>query len=254
MSFTSIEFSRLPAGLPKRRPRRPNRRDHGGLTPDAAAVSLPWRTAVTDVLSRYGFPPEATEDLIGEIHDALSFREHQPAGVLRVRDEREDLAHLFVRLEDLLDSMHAMANQTRCRVLDLLGVGSELDPLKLESSLPQLLWSVGKVLNGLPAGTARGGRPLYDDARETPILGLFVTIWFERFPGDAGIVRHGNYTEIGCQEYEGKLLDFLVTMYEAIGLGAGSANAIGRRVFQKSRRRRSLQDRIRERFLPGVGA
>jgi hypothetical protein len=247
--------------LPERRARRPNRRDHGGYT--TAGTGHPWRDPVFEVLAKYEFPREGYDGIIDEIHDALSFREHLPPSPLRDADETEDLAELFVRLEDLLDSLDAMANKTRCRILDALeSAGSDADPIEVQRTLRTLRWGVTHALAGLLPDSSKGGRPRYNDRRESPFLGALLVIWFAQFPSDPGVTRRGDYADSGVgSEYQGRLLDFLVSIFAAVGLDAGSKAAIGRHVFQKGKRtlpdgsevpQPSLQDRIRAR-IAGVG-
>ena len=249
--------------FPERRPGRPVRRDLGGYT--TAPINLPWRDGVVAVLERFGFSrgidnsedaagqSPTCEEIIGEIHDALSFRAHQPSGVLHEADEAEDLAELHVRLEDVIDSLDAMANNTRLRILD---ARSPVDPLDLTEPLAGMLVAVGRARRDLGPISSRRGRVPYDDARETPLLAALVTIWFGEFRSDPGIDRHGGYAEAGRREYEGRLLDFLEQMFNALDIDAGSRSTIGAHVLQKTEKNGrpipSMQERIKARFQGGA--
>jgi hypothetical protein len=247
MTWNILKFlpTEVLTGLPESRPKRPNRRDQGGFTGNVNAV--PWRGAVAETLVHFGFPQESIENLLYQINDALSYREHMPYGVLREADEKEDLAELYVRLGDVLDSLKTMSNKTRLRIMDALdAVGLDLDPYDTQRPIRGLQWGVGKAFSDIGAVADRRGRPRYDDARETPFLAMLIRIWFEQFRWDLGVRRRGDYVEAGCAEYEGRLLDFLVRMFNAVQIQAGSSAAIGKRALR-------LQERIEDDLVKSGG-
>lgn len=256
-----------PSATPVPRAKRPMRRDLGGYTyPADGAV---WREAATKILEQYGFPRESISDsasgritslghdeILGEIHDALSFRAHQPPCLLRVSDENADLRELLVRLEDVADALAAMHPRTCSLIFEAVrSAGLELNPYDVETQVRTLKSSVAKALDDLPSDEPARGRKPYDDSRETPLLATLMAAWFGQYPNDEGVKRHGDYAETGKQEYDGRLLNFLTAMFESIGIDAGTPTAIGRRLFQKPEAadirtgsRSSLQDRIRAKF------
>lgn len=177
----------------------------------------------------------------------MSHRATQPSSAFRPSDELEDLGELQVRLDDLLDSLHAMSNRTRLRIYDFpVDDHFHVDTDQLQKPLLHLSIAVKNAIKFLPADQLRSGRPPYDDVRDTPLLAAVVATWFEQFPNDDGVKRDGEYAEKGLnREYQGALLDFVLAMFKALGVDAGSYGAIGKRLHKSYGRKPSLQNRIR---------
>ena len=197
----STDVRKLP---PVNRKPRPVRRDHGDYIRALAFDEL----ALKAVLIKTGVPTSHINQAVYDINEAVSYHGSQsrPAQVLKDAHEREDLQELQARITYVLDSLHALSNESRERILSLaIPYSKEADPHYIECSLRKLDYRVRGVLHVMPTEGILAGKPAYNNTRNTPLLASLAGVWFQAFPDDAGVRRDGQYAEKGTAEYHGEL-------------------------------------------------
>jgi hypothetical protein len=245
----STDVRKLP---PVNRKPRPVRRDHGDYIRALAFDEL----ALKAVLIKTGVPTSHINQAVYDINEAVSYHGSQsrPAQVLKDAHEREDLQELQARITYVLDSLHALSNESRERILSLaIPYSKEADPHYIECSLRKLDYRVRGVLHVMPTEGILAGKPAYNNTRNTPLLASLAGVWFQAFPDDAGVRRDGQYAEKGTAEYHGELLNFVVAIINFFNVtDMGSQRMIGQRLMQRCKQRdapaKPLQSLIRAKF------
>jgi hypothetical protein len=210
--------------------------------------------ALMAVLIKAGVPTSQINQAVDEITEAVSYHGSQsrPVPVLKDAHEREDLQELQARITYVLDSLYALSNESRERILKI-HYDREADPHYIECSLRKLDLRVRGVLHAMPTEGTLAGKPAYNQIRNTPLLVSLMGVWFQAFPDDKGVRRNGQYAQNGSAEYHAALLDFVVSIVKFFNVAhMGPRRMIGQRLMEKYKQKdgapKPLQALIRAKF------